>query len=411
MTQEYGPILVQIWKLSRILPRRTLDYYLEEGLTNSPLLQENANALYLNRLDSLLNVAATKPYVQEIGQFLYAPAGQNWGYDNNTTNGGQYTGIVQVNRNLFYRRNLRIRNGLNSALADSVRNTVRINDNDLQNAIVDLYLTAYQDYRQVVIYNTLFQTLSRQNELLKDLLRAAIFNQSDYLVFRVDLQQSELNLTTSKLLMMHNLLSINVLCNIPDTELVHLDLPDLTPNVRYLLDDNPYLLRFRYDSLVVERNRRTIDIQYRPTLDAVVNAGTNAVNAAFIPRRFGFSAGLNFSIPIYNGNQRQLQYQKLDIAQINIANYRDQYLNRYNLRVRTVTEQLRVNQNLLDLTEKQNTDVANLLTVSQARLFSIDMSAIDYLLIVQRYLNIKLTIDQLNIQRQRYINEFNYRAF
>ena len=101
----------------------------------------------------------------------------------------------------------------------------------------------------------------------------------------------------------------------------------------------------------------------------------------------------------------------LDIAQMNIANYRDQYLNRYNLRVRTVTEQLRVNQNLLDLTEKQNADVENLLTVSQARLFSGDMSAIDYLLIVQRYLNIKLTINQLNIQRQRYINEFNYRAF
>lgn len=393
------------------LRRRTLEYYLEEGLANSPLLQENANALYINRLDSLLNVAATKPYVQAIGQFLYAPAGQNWGYDNNTTNGGQYTGIVQVSRNLFYRRNLRIRNGLNSALADSVRNTVRINDNDLQKAIVDLYLTAYQDYRQVVIYDTLFQTLSRQNELLKELLRAAIFNQSDYLAFRVDLQQSEINLINSRLLLLQDLLALNVLCNIPDTELVRLDPPDLTPDVRYPLDDNPYLLRFRYDSLVVERNRRTIDIQYRPTLDAVVNAGTNAVSAAFIPRRFGFSAGLNFSIPIYNGNQRRLQYRKLDIAQMNIANYRDQYLNRYNLRVRTVTEQLRVNQNLLDLTEKQNADVENLLTVSQARLFSGDMSAIDYLLIVQRYLNIKLTINQLNIQRQRYINEFNYRAF
>ena len=75
------------------LPRRTLDFYLEQGLINSPLLKENSNAITLNRLDSLLNIAINKPYVQAIGQYLYAPAGANWGYDQSTTNGGQYTGL------------------------------------------------------------------------------------------------------------------------------------------------------------------------------------------------------------------------------------------------------------------------------------------------------------------------------
>ncbi|GAB4043256.1 TolC family protein [Spirosoma jeollabukense] len=393
------------------LVHRNLNYYLDAGLTNSPLLKDNINAITLNRLDSLLNIASNKPYVQAIGQYLYAPSGTNWGYDQNTTNGGAYTGLIQANRNLLYRRNLRIQNNLNAALRDSLVNTVHINQNDLQKAIVDLYLTAYQDYQQMVIFGDLYKIFSRQNEVLKELLRKALFNQSDYLAFRVDWQQSEVNYEGAKVQFLQDLLTLNTLCNIPEMGLVQLEKPALAPQARFTLDDNPYFLRFRYDSVIVERNRRVIDIFYRPSLDVVANAGTNAISSDLITRRFGYSLGLNFTMPIYNGNQRRLQYQKLDVAQLTIQNYRNQYLNRFNLQLRTVNEQLRVNQNLISLTEKQNTDVENLLTISQTRLYRGDISAIDYLLIVQRYLNIKLSLIQLTVQRQRYINTFNYRNF
>ncbi|GAB4019185.1 TolC family protein [Spirosoma koreense] len=394
-----------------ILVHRDLNFYLQEGLINSPVLKDNVNAITLNRIDSLINVAINKPYVQAIGQYLYAPAGTNWGYDQNTTNGGAYTGLIQANRNLLYRRNLRIQNGLNSALRDSLVNIIHITRNDLQKSIVDLYLTAYQDYQQMVIFNDLYQILSRQNNVLKELLRKALFNQSDYLAFRVDWQQSEVNYEGAKVQYFQDLLALNTLCNIPETSLVRLEKPALVPQPQFMLDDNPYLLRYHYDSLIVERNRRVIDIFYRPALDVVVNAGTNAISSDLITRRFGYSVGLNFTMPIYNGNQRRLQYQKLDVEQLNIRNYRNQYLNRFNLQLRTVNEQLRVNQNLISITEKQNTDVENLLTISQTRLYRGDISAIDYLLIVQRYLNSKLTLNQLTVQRQRFINTFNYRNF
>lgn len=393
------------------LVHRNLAYYLDQGLVNSPVLKDNVNAITLNRIDSLINVAINKPYVQAVGQYLYAPAGTNWGYDQSTTNGGAYTGLIQANRNLLYRRNLRIQNNLNAALRDSLVNTVHITRNDVQKSIVDLYLTAYQDYQQMVIFGDLYQILSRQNNVLKDLLRKALFNQSDYLAFRVDWQQSEVNHEGAKVQFLQDILALNTLCNIPEMGLVQLEKPTLAQQAQFMLEDNPYLLRYRYDSVIVERNRRVIDIFYRPALDVVVNAGTNAISSDLITRRFGYSVGLNFAMPIYNGNQRRLQYQKLDVEQLNIRNYRNQYLNRFNLQLRTVNEQLRVNQNLISITEKQNTDVENLLTISQARLYQGDISAIDYLLIVQRYLNIKLSLNQLIVQRQRFINTFNYRNF
>ncbi|WP_375448339.1 TolC family protein [uncultured Fibrella sp.] len=412
-------ILVTVWLVTQAisgygqdtLVHRNLDYYLEYGLVNSPLLKENVNSIALNRFDSLINVALNKPYVQAVGQYLYAPAGAKWGYDQNTTNGGQYTAVIQANRNLLYRRNLRIQNNLNTAVRDSLVNIVHINQNDLQKAIIDLYLTAYQDYQQMVIFGGLYQILSRQNDILKELLRKALFNQSDYLAFRVDWQQSEVNYEGAKVQFLQDILALNTLCNIPEAGLVRLEKPALTPQARFTLDGNPYFLRYRYDSVLVERNRRVIDIFYRPALDLVVNAGTNAISPDLITRRFGYSIGLNFVMPIYDGNQRKLQYQKLDVAQLTIQNYRNQYINRFNLQLRTVNEQLRVNQTLIGLTEKQNTDVENLLTISQTRLYRGDISAIDYLLIVQRYLNVKLTLNQLTVQQQRYINTFNYRNF
>ncbi len=393
------------------LTHRTLDFYLGQGLANSPLVAENINSLSLNRLDSLLNVAANKPYVQAIGQVLYAPAGKNYGYDQSTTNGGQYTALIQANRNLLYHRNLRIQNSLNAALRDSIRNTLRISRNDLAKGITDQYITAYQNYRQMAIYGQLVSTLSRQSEALKALLRSALFMQSDYLAFRVDLQQSEINYEGAKVQFLADLLLLNTICNLPDTNRIQLENPGLTARSIFTLDNNPYLLRYQFDSLVVERNRRVIDIFYRPSLNAVVNAGTDAVSPLLIGRRFGFSLGLNFTMPIYNGGQRRLQYQKLNVSQLNIQNYRNQYVNRYNLRVRAITEQLRVNQNLLTRIDRQNMDVENLLTISQARLYRGDMSAIDYLLIVQRFLNIKLNLNQLTVQRQRFISDFNYRNF
>ncbi len=393
------------------LQLRNLDYYLEQGLKNSPLLKNNINSVESNKLDSIINNALNKPLVQTIGQYWYAPTGKNWGYDNNTTNGGQYTGLVQVSKNLLNRKNLQIQNQLNSALKDSILISNRINQNDLKKAIVDMYLISFQDYKQMTIFNDLFGILSKQNAILKELLKSAFFTQADYLAFRIDLQQSEITWQSSKVQYLQDLLALNILCNINDTSIVKLADPQIVQQFAFTSDNNPYLFKYKIDSLIVERNRRMVDIYYRPQLNAGANAGFNSIKYAEIPQNFGYSAFLNFSIPIYDGHQRQYQYKKFDINQLTIINYKNQYLNRLTLKLKTINEQIRVNQNLLLLIQRQDSDIENLLKISQQRLYSGDMSAIDYLSIVQRYLNIKVNINQLQIQRQRLISEFNYRSW
>jgi outer membrane protein TolC len=394
-----------------ILQIRTLDFYLEQGINNSPLLKDNFNSLQLNKLDSLINIAINKPFVQSSGQYLYAPAANTWGYDENITNGGQYTGLVQVTRNLLYRKNLKIQNRLNSALKDSVVNTIRINQNDLKKAIIDLYLISFQDYMLMTVYDDLFTAFSQQNAILKELLKSAFFTQADYLNFRIDMQQSEISRQMSKIQYLQDLLTLNILCNINDTTIVILEEPKLTQKPVFSLDNNPYLLKYKYDSIIIERNRRMVDIFYRPKLNLTADAGINSIQFTNISKNYGYSILLDFSIPIYNGNQRKLQYHKFDIDLMTLRYYREQYIIKLNLKIKTITEQLKANRYLLDLTEKQNTDIENLLSLSKIRLYNGDMSAIDYSLIIQKYLNTKINLIQLRIQNLKLISEFNYRSW
>lgn len=393
------------------IPVRTLDFYLDQGLKNSPLIKENLNSIGLNKLDSLINIAINKPFVQSTGQYLYAPNSKNFGYDENITNGGQYTGLIQVSRNILYRRNLKIQNRLNSALKDSILNTIRINENDLRKAIIDLYLIAYQDFLLMNIYGDLYKSFAEQNDILKELLKSAFFTQADYLAFKVDMQQSEINWQVGKIQYLQDLLTLNIICNLNDTTYVQLAQPELIQKSVFSFENNPYLLRFKYDSIIIERNRRMIDIYYRPQLNLVGDAGLNAVRFSNIPHNYGYSILADFSIPIYNGRQRKFQYQKLNIEQITLRNYKYQYITRLTLKLKTVNEQIKVNQNLIQLIERQNTDVENLLTVSKIRLYNGDISAIDYLQVIQRYLNTRLSIVQLRITRLQLISEFNYRAW
>ncbi|HVX27658.1 MAG TPA: hypothetical protein VHB70_15005, partial [Parafilimonas sp.] len=46
--------------------QKTLDYFLEQGIQNSPLLKEANNTILLNRIDSLRILAQYKPQVSGI---------------------------------------------------------------------------------------------------------------------------------------------------------------------------------------------------------------------------------------------------------------------------------------------------------------------------------------------------------
>src|ERR1035438_6975505 len=64
---------------------RTLDYYLNEGVKNSPLLKDYANQIKSRQNDSLIISANQKPQVSAIGAVMLAPVFNGYGYDQSIT--------------------------------------------------------------------------------------------------------------------------------------------------------------------------------------------------------------------------------------------------------------------------------------------------------------------------------------
>ena len=84
----------------------TLDYFLEQGLRNSPLLKDYQNQVQSNLLDSQRITAGYKPQVTGNSFNSYAPVINGYGYDKAITNGGTFSTLVGVNKSLVSKKNL-----------------------------------------------------------------------------------------------------------------------------------------------------------------------------------------------------------------------------------------------------------------------------------------------------------------
>jgi outer membrane protein TolC len=71
-----------------------------------------------------------------------------------------------------------------------------------------------------------------------------------------------------------------------------------------------YNQQFEIDSLSIQNQKENIANNYKPSVLLFADAGYNSTLIGQSYKNFGNSVGFNLSIPIYDGNQRQLQTTK-----------------------------------------------------------------------------------------------------
>jgi outer membrane protein TolC len=80
---------------------RSLDHFIQEGLTNSPLLKDLGNQMRSNSIDSMLIKAQRVPRINFNGLLSYAPIIKGYGYSEAITNGGNFTSTINLSQSLF----------------------------------------------------------------------------------------------------------------------------------------------------------------------------------------------------------------------------------------------------------------------------------------------------------------------
>jgi outer membrane protein TolC len=184
--------------------------------------------------------------------------------------------------------------------------------------------------------------------------------------------------------------------------------PDLRITNLFSVASSPVFLQSKIDSLKNLNARSLVDLSYRPKLEAFADAGFMAVKPLNIPSNFGSSIGLNFSLPIYDGHQREQQYSKIELAENTRKVYRDAYTSQYMQQLRQLQEQLRLSEELISDISSQILQQKDLIAVYRTEMEQGLVRFTDYLVIINSYSLTQNSLTVAEMNRLQLINQLNY---
>jgi outer membrane protein TolC len=387
---------------------QSLDYYIQKGLENSPLLKDFRTQLLSGKLDSLLTQASYKPQVNQVSQALYAPTAKNMGYDEAITNGANYSAVLNVVQPLFNQK-IKANQFRDISLSNhTIEAEARITETDLKQGITSQFLTAYADYAQIQFNQTTLNLLKNEQALLKSLADQGIYAQTDLMNLSISLTAQKIAIRQAFIQYRNSLAVLNFICGISDTSTIILSKPELTVQNPFNINNSPAMMKFKIDSLKNVNSKQLIDLNYRPQLSAFADAGFMAVLPQNIPHNFGTSFGLNFTMPIYDGKQRKLQYEKTSLAENSRRDYKTFYTSQYKQQINQLTEQLKLTDELILSIQSQLVEQEKLIALYKIEIEKGLVRFPDFLNIVNNYTQTKnsLTVSEMN--RLQIINQMNY---
>lgn len=390
--------------------KNTLDYFINQAEINSPLLKDFQSQLLSLSLDSQILRATMRPQVNGISNNSYAPVIHGWGYDEIITNGQQLSGLFQVTKSFFANRTI-------ASLLASLRiqglqagNNSRISQQDLRRTIADQFITTYGEQLQLDFNYHINGILKKEDSLLKKLTQDNVYRQVDYLSFAVTMQQQLLNTSQLEIQYGFDYGTLNWLAGVVDTSVVALADPKLSQAAFGDFYNSPFYRQFELDSLKLINDRELIDLNYRPRISAFADAGYNSSLSIKPYKNFGASAGINITVPIYDGKQKKMQYAKIDIQERTRITKRDFFMAQRNQQVLQLIRQLNATDRLIEQVNIQITYTETLITVNEQLLATGDIRLTDFILSLNNYFTAKNLVNQNYVNRLKIISQLNYWA-
>jgi len=388
--------------------QKTLPYYLDSALQNSPLLYDYQNQILLNRLDSLRIIAANKVQVTGAGNAIYAPVINGFGYDKAISNGGNYSALITANKPITSKSNLTLQFDALRFLSDSLRINARLTEADIKRSIAIQYITAYGNMMILKFNEEINSVLQKEEVLLKKLTEQSVYRQTDYLTFVVALKQQQITLQQSLIQYKSDLYTLNYLAGIPDTSYQLLDEPSLEVQQFVNIDSSLFFQQSVNDSLRLANAKALIAYSYKPKIGLYSDGGFNSTLTGPAYKHFGVSFGVNLTVPIYDGRQQKMQYDKIDIQQRTRERYRQFQIVQYRQQTAQLRLQLTETNNLIKEIDNQLKYSEGLVSVNRKLLQTGDARMTDYVLSLNSYISAKNQLTQNIINRMQIINQFNY---
>ncbi|RNL53206.1 TolC family protein [Pedobacter jejuensis] len=374
---------------------------------SSPVLKDLENQQKSASIDSLIVRATAKPQATATSSGLYAPVIHGYGYDEVLSNGQSLDALLNVNYNLFNKK--RLNNQLQSIKlqVDSIKYASQMSAFDLNRSIAEQYIIAFASQDQVNFNTEVVSLLQKEEQLLKTLTRSNIYKQSEYLTFLVTLKQQELAMSQSELQFKNDLAILNYLSGITDTASVRLGEPKLKSDKLYM-ETGFFKRKFQLDSLKNENEKSAIDLNYKPKLGVFANGGYSSSLMLQPYKNFGTSVGFTFSVPIYDGHQKKMQYSKLSLASETINIYRNFFSKQQQQQLNLIRQQIIQTDALFGKINEQIRFSKGLIDVDAKLMRTGDLRVADFVIAINNYMSAKNLLRQTTFNRLKLINQYNY---
>jgi outer membrane protein TolC len=414
-------ILLVTFSYCFVYGQYNLDYFVNKAFSNSPVLKDYQNLGQINNLQFQFDEAQNSAFqVSLTANYLFAPYFNNngkllstnpdpkaIGYDASITNGGLYSTQINFEKNIF---NSGLMNALKlqrSTLNKSYENRSVEEKHVLKKDITDQYLSALQNQLLLGLSTNIVNNLKDQLSITGKQVQNGYAKAQDYLLLKVELTTQQINLNEARQNYKNSLMQLNALCGIKDTSIVRIDSVNLMQNEVREGSSN-FLTKYYLDSLSTVYQQSLFETKYQPQVGLFFNAGLNAVELDNIQRKFGISAGINFSLPLLDGGQKDITRQQSIIEERTLGNYKSYLSHNIFIQRKNTNEKISTLKNNLTEMENQLKDYNNLLNISRDQLKEGNMSMVDYLTLLKNYFDLEQKHITTLINYQMEINNYNY---
>jgi outer membrane protein TolC len=387
---------------------RNLEFYLDQGIHNSPLLNDYRNQIRSASSDSLLIRAAKNPLVEVKSQLLYAPSYRNFGYDEIVTDQGNYTAVMGVSQPLFNKREINNKYEAVDIQKRTLNNSSQISINELKKVITEQYLTSFASYTDFLFNKNFLELLEKENVIVKQFVNNGIAKQTDYLSLLVETQSEEMLVTQIKSQYRKDLMLLSQLCGLNDSTWYELTDPRIEMKGAPDITKSPAYIQYKIDSIRIENEKTAIDIRYKPKINWFADVGFLTSNPWNFYNHFGYSAGVSLNIPVYDGKQRGIEKQKLGFNENSRQAYKDTYYKQYFQQIQQLNLELSSLNEMSSLVENQLRTSEQLLSTLKEQLESGIIQMTEYISAIKNFKTTSRSINLLKMQKLQVINEMNF---
>jgi outer membrane protein TolC len=361
-------ILPAFFLLPLLLPAqsKTADYFIDEGLKNTPSLIENTNLQQFFTIQNEINVS-----IPIFNTALIKPL-----YEQNK---------IQSEISAFGRRQL---------------------EQDLKKSIIDQYIITYQFKQQTDYLQKIIDQLESRIPFVTALVKQGLLQQNDYLLLDIQQTTSRNDLLQLQYAYINGIGLLKSLAAIADTAIFELAPPQIklqpAPGEYY------YVQKFRLDSLNLVAQQNVFNMKYKTQVSAMGSTGIYSSDISNLPRNAGLSAGVHLLVPIYDGKQKKLNERQNSVLLTNLQAYRNNAALLQQNNLRNAKQQIIQWQQTLTLLDQQIQKQELLLDIIKDKVIKGQVSVMDYINALQDYAVTQKNKALATTNVLLYTNQYNY---